>query len=114
MSQVQSIITPPGYTTTPNSRFPDWAKLTPYIIAIVSLCISGVLAYNTNDKQTVQRLTVVETQQYENRLNLNRIENRLDKLDDKLDTVLERLGTGTSRTRSREPEPDPTDSYRRR
>jgi hypothetical protein len=61
---------------TPTRR--DW--LLPLAMAGLSLVVSGWVNYSSNDKITIGRVVAVETQQKNDGQRLERIENKLDKI----------------------------------
>lgn len=60
----------------PNKR--DW--ILPIVIALLSLAVSAYAGYSHNDKELAQRISVVETQQKNDGKGLERIENKVDRL----------------------------------
>lgn len=60
----------------------DW--IVPVVLALASFAISAFAAYSGNDKVLTSRVTAVETQQ----LNDTR---RLERIEDKVDRLLERV-----------------------
>jgi peptidoglycan hydrolase CwlO-like protein len=72
---------------TPTKR--DW--ILPLAIAGLSITMSAFAAYNNNDKAITSRVVVIETQQKNDGARLERIENKIDKLDDKVDRILKEV-----------------------
>ena len=79
----------------------DW--MIPFVVAFISLVISGYVGYSGNDKEVVQRLAVVETTVTTTKIQrdaeylaltqrLDRVQNSADKLNDKLDVLLQSPG----------------------
>jgi CHASE1-domain containing sensor protein len=63
----------------------DWVPvLIPIMLALLSLVITGFISYNRTDKQVEHRVTVIETKQDYNDIRLERIENKVDKILDKV------------------------------
>ncbi len=60
----------------------DWSIIVTIIIALISVTISGAVAYSQENDTSHQRLAVVETRQLD-------LERRLTRIEDKLDRVLD-------------------------
>ncbi len=60
----------------------DWSIIVTIIIAVISVIISGAVAYSQEMDTAHQRLAVVETRQLD-------LERRLTRIEDKLDRVLD-------------------------
>ncbi len=58
----------------------DIRELLALTVAIISILIAGLTAYNSNDKAIEHRLTVVETQRIQDHETIQRIEAKLDAL----------------------------------
>lgn len=59
----------------------DWAPiLVPVGIALLSLVISAWTGYTSSDKELNRRITTVETQQKNDGSRLERIENKVDRI----------------------------------
>jgi peptidoglycan hydrolase CwlO-like protein len=69
----------------------DWLPIfAAILLALFSLSVSGWAAYSSNDKANVQRIQAVETQQKNDGNRLDRIENKIGQVDEKIDKLLER------------------------
>lgn len=69
-------------------------RLTPEIvvtivIALLSLVLSAYAGYSHNDKEITSRVVAVETQQKNDHDAINRVEGKVDKVDGKLDRLVE-------------------------
>lgn len=72
------------------SRLSDHRNLlATVIIAVVSLILSGFVAYTTSQDTDHSRITAIEVQQKNDGDSLKRIEGKVDKQGDKLDKVYE-------------------------
>lgn len=60
------------------------AKLTEWLVPFILVALSAFAAYSHNDKDISNRLTAVETQQRSDAPRLQRIEDKLDKVVDKI------------------------------
>jgi hypothetical protein len=67
----------------------DW--LLPLVLAGLSFAVTAYASYSSNDKATATRITVVETQQKNDDRRLERIETKIDKMDDKVDQILKEV-----------------------
>ena len=71
----------------------EW--IVPLAIAIatgvLSLVVSAYVGYSSNDKVLAVKVGQVETQQKNDGDRLNRIENNINNIDDKVDRILERV-----------------------
>lgn len=67
-----------------------WQWIIPILIATISLVIASYSSYAKNDKDTTGRVIAVEVQQKNDADRLQRIENKVDRLNDKLDEILTR------------------------
>jgi hypothetical protein len=61
---------------------PGW--VIPVVVLLLSLLSSAYVAYSHNDKELAQRVTAVETRQ-------EGTDKRLDRIEDKIDRILERM-----------------------
>ncbi len=68
----------------------DWSIIVTIVIAIVSIAISGAVAYSQEMDTAHQRLAVVETRQMDLERRLTRIEATLDRLDANIVVLLGR------------------------
>lgn len=68
-----------------------WVALT---LAGLSLIGSLYASTNTNDRNTVQRLSTVEARQDDTKQRLDRIEQRLDRIESKIDRILTQMAHG--------------------
>lgn len=60
------------------------------IPVLITLGVSGWVGYSHNDKEITNRVTAVETQQKADDKRLERIEVAVDRVDQKVDRLLER------------------------
>lgn len=60
------------------------ALLLPVIIALVSLFVSAFVGYSNNNTVIAERMKAVETQQANDRETLKRIEQKVDRVVDKV------------------------------
>ena len=65
----------------------DYSTIASVILAMLAFLVSAYAGYSHNDKETAQRITVVETQQKNDGAAINRIEGKVDTLDNKLDKL---------------------------
>jgi hypothetical protein len=61
------------------------------ISGVISLGVAGYVGYTSNDKELAVKVGQVETQQRNDGDRLNRIEIKVDSVDDKIDRILERV-----------------------
>lgn len=59
----------------------------PLILAGLSLVVSAFTGYTRNDKDLVQRVSVLEAHQEDSVSRLGRIETKVDNVDGKMDTL---------------------------
>ena len=69
----------------------DYSTIASVILAMLAFLVSAYAGYSSNDKETAQRITVVETQQKNDGAAINRIEGKVDTLDTKLDALRDLL-----------------------
>lgn len=67
----------------------DYMLIATIVIALMSFIVSAYAGYTSNDKVTSGRITALESQQQNDRESIIRIENRVDKANDKLDRLVE-------------------------
>lgn len=63
--------------------------LVPIILALIALLSSAFANYSHDDKKLGERVTAVEVQQRNDTQSINRVEGKVDKLDAKLDRLVE-------------------------
>lgn len=68
-------------------------ELLPLGIALLSLTVSAYTGYTSNDRETVQRVAVVESHQGDDRRTLEEIKLAVKELDAKVTQILIILGT---------------------
>ena len=64
------------------------SPLVALIIALVSLLVSAWGGYAYNDKVISERVTAVETQQKDDGQSINRVEQKIDTIDNKVDQLV--------------------------
>ena len=69
----------------------DNSTIVAVALALAGFAISAYAAYSHNDKETAQRITVVETQQRNDGKTIERVENKVDLIDDKQDLLDDKL-----------------------
>lgn len=67
----------------------DAALITTIVIAVLSLAMSAWVSYAHNDKDLTSRVTAVETQQKNDHEGMQRVDGKLDKLDEKVNKLVE-------------------------
>lgn len=82
----------PSTKSTPLNAVPwnDLKWLVPIVMAILSMFGTSFVAYTKNDKDVSNRLTTIESQRAENQQRLERIEHTTERLEDKIDRLVER------------------------
>lgn len=64
------------------TSFSQW--FVPFIVSLAALLGSAYSTYSNNDKELTQRIAIVETQQKNDTPRLGRIEDKVDRILDKL------------------------------
>lgn len=76
-------------TSTEDIKATNRSTLAAIIIAIVSALLSGWVGYSHNDKEISNRVVAVETQQKNDHEGITRVEGKVDKVDSKVDRLVE-------------------------
>lgn len=75
---------PPFTSSDRRSRKLDWITLTTLMLALLGWLVAGLRTYGADTAGLSNRVTVIETKQIET-------DKRMERIDNKLDRILERL-----------------------